>query len=147
MIIVYFLTWTFILYWIHRIIHKVSFLQKYHNDHHKFINQFGMQGWKWNNLFLFNDTKSSTIDLYITEVIPTFIFSWVTGQWWIFIFYYIWAAILQESLEHNKNLNLPLFTFGKWHLIHHKNFRKNYGLFFPIWDIIFNTYRHVDKRK
>lgn len=142
---IYFLIWILILYWIHRIIHKFAYLQKWHRDHHRYINQFGSQGWKWNNLLLFNDTKDSTIDLYITEVIPTFIFSWITGQWWIFIFYYCWAAILQESLKHNKNINIPFFSFGKWHLIHHQNPKKNFSLFFPIWDIIFNTYKNVDK--
>ena len=143
MFIVYFLLWTFLLYWIHRIGHKISFIKKYHNEHHRHININGMQGWRWNNLLLYNDTKKSTIDLYITEVIPTLIFSMVTQQWWIFIFYYIWAAFFQENYEHNPKLNLPGFTSGKWHLIHHRNYNKNYGLFFPIWDIIFGTYKKV----
>lgn len=140
--IIYFLFWTLILYWIHRISHNVFFLKKYHLDHHTYINKHGSNGWEWNNLFLFNDTRKSTIDLWLTEVIPTIIFSWITNQWWIFLLYYVWAAVFQENLEHNKNINFPLLTSGKWHLIHHRQFTKNYSLFFPIWDIIFGTYKN-----
>jgi sterol desaturase/sphingolipid hydroxylase (fatty acid hydroxylase superfamily) len=88
---------------------------------------------------LYNDTWLSTLDLYVTEVIPTLVFSLITGQWWISIFYYVWAAFLQEALEHNNKVDFPLITTGKWHLTHHYQPNKNYGLFFPIWDIIFKT--------
>lgn len=146
MIVVYFLCWTFILYWIHRLAHAVNFFKKYHWDHHSYINKNGSSGWNANNLLLFNDTRESTIDLWLTEVIPSFLFSLITGQWWVVIFYYLWAALLQETLEHNSKLNLfPLLTSGKWHLIHHKDAEKNFGLFIPLWDIIFGTYKNVDK--
>jgi sterol desaturase/sphingolipid hydroxylase (fatty acid hydroxylase superfamily) len=145
MIIIYFLAWTFMLYWIHVLAHQLPVVRKYHLDHHRFINKHGNSGWQLNNLFLYNDTVKSTFDLWITEVIPTLLFSWVTGQWWVSIVYYIWAAFLQEALEHKKNFNIPLLSAGKWHLIHHSAHSKNYGLFFPIWDIIFGTYKHVDK--
>ena len=144
MILFYFLLWTFILYWIHRIVHKTLVIKNWHWDHHVYITKHGALGWKWNNIFLFNDTWCSTLDLYITEVIPTLLFSLITGQWWIFLFYYSWAALFQENLEHNKNVNIPFIASGKWHLIHHKHPNKNYGLFFPIWDIIFGTYKNVD---
>jgi lathosterol oxidase len=139
MIVVYFLGWTLLLYWIHRIVHKLPYVKSWHWNHHSYILRYGMQGWHWNNLFLFNDTWTSTLDLWVTEVIPTILFSWITGQWWIFVFYYLWAAFLQESLEHNKNVNVPFFTSGRWHLVHHRHPNKNYGLFFSIWDIVFNT--------
>jgi sterol desaturase/sphingolipid hydroxylase (fatty acid hydroxylase superfamily) len=143
MIIIYFLSWTLFLYWIHRAGHKLPYVKSWHWDHHSHILRYGSQGWHWNNLFLFNDTWTSTLDLWITEVVPTIIFSWITGQWWIFVFYYLWAAILQESLEHNKEINFPILTSGQWHLIHHRHPNKNYGLFFPLWDIVFNTNKRV----
>lgn len=147
MVIVYFLSWTFILYWIHRLGHHTPFIKQVHWNHHSYVTKNGMQGWHWNNLFLFNDTWTSTVDLYITEVIPTILFSWITGQWWIFMLYYVWAAIFQEIIEHNKKINIPFFTSGQWHLIPHRFPNKNYSLFFPLWDILFGTYKHVDKRK
>jgi sterol desaturase/sphingolipid hydroxylase (fatty acid hydroxylase superfamily) len=141
-----FLTWTFSLYWIHRIGHKISFINFAHRDHHRFININGKTNWHWNNLFLFNDTWTSTLDLWITEVVPTVLFSIITGHWWISIFYYLWAALIQEMVEHNPKFNLyPLLTSGKWHLIHHQNPGRNFGLFLPIWDKLFGTHQDVRK--
>jgi sterol desaturase/sphingolipid hydroxylase (fatty acid hydroxylase superfamily) len=137
-----FLSWTLCLYGIHRIIHKIPYLKDFHNDHHLYVNRHNIK-WSCTNFFFFTDTWISTIDLWITEVIPTLIFSTLTGHWWIFWFYYIWAATLQENLEHNKNLNWYLLTSGKWHMIHHKRPNTNFGLFLPIWDKIFKTYQHV----
>lgn len=135
----YFFLWTFVLYWIHRATHKIPVIRRIHWDHHRYINQ-NYTKWNPNNLLLFNDTWTSTFDLWLTEVIPTFIFCMITGQWWIMIFYYCWAALLQESLEHNPKFNIPFLTSGKWHLIHHRSPNKNFGLFFSCWDIIFKTY-------
>ena len=143
--VVYFFIWTFFLYWIHRAGHRIKFVQRYHLEHHKFVNQNGVHKskWEWNNLFLFNDNKNSTLDLWITEVLPTLVFSFITGAWWIFFLYYVWAALFQEILEHKQNFNLPIFTAGQWHLQHHRNYKTNFGLFLPIWDILFGTYKKV----
>jgi len=148
LIVFYFLVWTLLLYWIHRVGHYLSLIKKYHFDHHRFISsqmriKQNPTSWHWSNLLLFNDTWKSTVDLWITEVIPTLIFSAVTGQWWIIIFYYFWAAIIQETIEHNPDFNIPLLSSGKWHLQHHHAVNVNYGLFFPLWDIVFKTYKPV----
>lgn len=140
--IVAFFTWTLFLYWIHRIGHKTPIVKTAHHDHHKFINIHGKTNWHWNNLFLFNDTWTSTADLWITEVIPTLIFSWITGHWWLSVFYYLWAALIQEMVEHNPKFSLyPFLTSGKWHLVHHRSPDKNFGLFTPVWDIVFKSYK------
>lgn len=139
MIIVYFFSWTLLLYWIHRFAHAIPVLREIHLDHHRFILNNDTR-WHWSNLFLFNDTWKSTLDLWLSEVIPTLLFSLVTGQWWISIFYYVWAAFIQETIEHNKNFNIPILTSGKWHMIHHRS-EKNYGLFTALWDKVFRTYK------
>lgn len=136
----YFLLWTFVLYWIHRLAHIVPLLKKYHFDHHKVVNLNEVK-WHWNNFLLYNDTPKSTIDLWLTEVIPTLVFSAVTGQWWISVFYYLWAALIQERIEHDADVNLPLLTSGKWHLVHHRHGSYNFGLFFSVWDRLFKTNR------
>jgi sterol desaturase/sphingolipid hydroxylase (fatty acid hydroxylase superfamily) len=146
-LIFHFLAWTLILYWIHRIGHNVSFINRFHREHHRFIsastkNNQRPNDWHLSNLFLFNDNWNSTIDLWITEVIPTLIYSSITGQWWIAIFYYLWAAFIQERVEHNPKFDIyPFLTSGKWHLVHHKIPDRNYGLFFPIWDQLFGTFK------
>lgn len=141
MIVFYFFLWTFILYWVHRAGHNVPFIRYYHLHHHNYIRNNKVK-WHWNNLFLFNDDLKSTTDLWLTEVIPTLIFCIVFGTWYILLFYYVWAGLFQERIEHNSKINIPFLTSGKWHLIHHSA-PCNYGLFFPIWDIIFRTYQKV----
>jgi len=143
MFVLYFLLWTLILYWIHRIGHSLPVMRNVHMHHHRFVLQHKTT-WHWSNLFLFNDDWTSTIDLWLTEVTPTILFAMVTDQWWILLFYYVWAAFIQETIEHNENFNIPILTSGKWHLIHHRS-TFNYGLFTPIWDIIFRTYTRVHK--
>jgi sterol desaturase/sphingolipid hydroxylase (fatty acid hydroxylase superfamily) len=138
-----FLMWTLCLYSIHILAHRVPLLRTLHRDHHAHIRVSNNSKWHWSNLLLFNDTWTSTADLWCTEVIPTLIFSAITGHWWISVFYYLWAALLQEALEHNPNNNWYPFTAGKWHLVHHQNSTKNYGLFIPLWDKLFKTEKHV----
>ena len=140
--VLYFFMWTFCLYWVHRAAHILPILKTYHFNHHKVINTNTIK-WNWNNLLLYNDTKESTIDLWLTEVIPTCIISYITGQWWLIVFYYLWASLIQERVEHNKHFNIPLLTSGKWHLNHHKDGKCNYGLFTSIWDIVFKTNRNI----
>ena len=138
-----FLMWTLVLYSIHVAAHRITVLRKLHKDHHAYIRIAKTTQWHWSNLVLFNDTWKSTADLWVTEVIPTVLFSYVTGHWWISVLYYLWAALLQETLEHNPHANFYPLTFGKWHLMHHKNSAKNFGLFIPVWDILFKTERKI----
>lgn len=128
------------IYWFHRAVHILPLVSQFHNDHHNQVNSGEITGLHWTNFFLFFDTWKSTADQWVTEVIPTFLLSLITGQWWIFGVYYIWAAFIQETVEHNSKFNLyPLLTSGQWHLIHHDFPNKNYGVLIPLWDIIFGT--------
>jgi sterol desaturase/sphingolipid hydroxylase (fatty acid hydroxylase superfamily) len=146
-----FLIWTLCLYVIHRVIHAhgaqympMVFLA--HAAHHGYINTHASPTWHCSNLLLYNDNWLSTVDLWFTEVIPTVIFAVVTGAWWILVFYYVWAAFIQECVEHSSDFNIsPILTSGQWHLQHHRDVTSNYGLFLPIWDWVFGTYRGVVK--
>jgi sterol desaturase/sphingolipid hydroxylase (fatty acid hydroxylase superfamily) len=140
-----FLLWTFVVYWMHRAAHVIPFMRRFHMDHHKQVTNQTINGLSWKNAFLWFDSKESTIDQWLTEVIPTIVISSITGHWWLFVAYYIWAAFIQEAVEHNKKINLyPFITSGKWHLIHHDYPNKNYGVFFPVWDIVFGTRKKLD---
>ena len=140
-----FLLWTFVVYWMHRAAHVIPFMRRFHMDHHKQVTNQTINGLSWKNAFLWFDSKESTIDQWLTEVIPTIVISSIAGHWWLFVAYYIWAAFIQEAVEHNKKINLyPFITSGKWHLIHHDYANKNYGVFVPIWDIVFRTRKKLD---
>jgi sterol desaturase/sphingolipid hydroxylase (fatty acid hydroxylase superfamily) len=143
--VITFLSWTFLFYLMHRAAHILPFMRKYHMDHHKQVTQQTVQGLNWKNFFLYFDSWESTCDQWLTEVIPTLLFCIVTNQWWIAVFYYIWAGYIQEAIEHNDKINLyPFLTSGRWHLIHHDDPNKNYGVFFPIWDMLFKTWKPLD---
>lgn len=144
--IFHFIVWTFVIYWCHRLAHIIPVIRDIHYDHHKFVNHNTVD-WHWSNLFLFNDTWKSTVDLWITEVIPTIIVSLFVG-WWLFIAYYLWAAFIQERIEHNENFNWYPLTSGRWHMVHHRNASYNFGIFIPIWDIMFRTWKpiHGDRK-
>jgi len=144
MFILWFLLWTLMIYWIHRLGHITPLIRQIHFGHHRFIAQNEPPKWHWSNILLYQDNWISTADVWITEFIPTIIFCLITDQWWIAIFFYVWSAFIQESIEHNPSFNkYPLFTSGKWHLIHHTNGDYNYGIFVPIWDILFKSYKSI----
>ncbi len=133
-----FFLWTLLMYWAHRVVHSSKILGYFHIQHHKVINNKETK-WHWNNVLLYNDDIKSTIDLWITDVIPTLIFCYFTGQWWIFFVYYFYAAFFQESIEHSCKVNIPLISSGRWHLVHHGDLRYNYGFVFTFWDKLFKT--------
>lgn len=132
--------WTFILWFMHVLGHKVPFFMYYHSDHHYQVYMKRSGKWKPTFLLTYIDSYKSTVDAWLTEYIPTIIFCYITGAWWIAILYYLWAVTFNELLEHNDKIDLyPFDTSGKWHLVHHEHPNKNYGLVTPIWDIIFGT--------
>ena len=142
--ILVFILWTFMIYWMHRIVHMIyiPYLYEWHMDHHKQVSQNKILGLHWSNLFLYNDTWKSTLDLWAIEVIPTIIFCWIFNCWWIFFVYWFWAAFIQEAIEHNKNFDwYPWLTSGKWHILHHNQSKFNFGVYFPIWDILLKTHK------
>jgi sterol desaturase/sphingolipid hydroxylase (fatty acid hydroxylase superfamily) len=144
--IITFLGWTLYLYCLHRIAHSghIPFLRRAHMAHHAQIRVNGTTHWHWTNLFLFTDTWAVTRDMWVTEIIPTIVFAIVFNSYWLLAVYYIWAAFLQEPLEHRQGLRIYPFTMGSWHLRHHKDVYCNYGLFLPIWDKLFGTEAKVD---
>jgi sterol desaturase/sphingolipid hydroxylase (fatty acid hydroxylase superfamily) len=101
----------------------------------------------WQNMFLYSDDWIGTADLFMTEVIPTLIFCYFTGQWWIFAVYYIWTAFIQKWVEHTPKFSVWSFSAEQCHLKHHTNWRTNYSISFPIWDIIFKTYTLVRSKQ
>lgn len=141
--IIYFFSWTLVLYWSHRLCHIIPGLKQIHWHHHRYVTDQQPQ-WMWQNIFLFSDDWMSTLDIIVTEIIPTLVFCYFTGQWWVFGIYYVWTAFIQEWIEHNKNFNIWPFSAGKFHLNHHSNWRYNYSLFFPIWDYVFGTAKPVE---
>ena len=144
MIFFWFMLWTLMIYWMHRLAHVLPLLKKVHFGHHRTISTNRPPKWCFNNILMFQDNWISTVDVVIFELIPTVLFCLITGEWWILGLYYFWSAFIQESIEHNPNFNkYPWITSGQWHLIHHKK-ECNFGLFTSIWDIVFCTNSNIN---
>jgi len=135
-----FLAWVLVLYCAHRICHVIPFLKKIHLYHHDFINTSQPQ-WDWKNIFLWTNDFGETMDLWVTEGIPTLAFCTVTGHWWIFVWWWIWAGLIEQFIEHNPKFDVPFLSAGKHHLQHHKYYNVNYSTFFPLWDWVLGTYK------
>jgi sterol desaturase/sphingolipid hydroxylase (fatty acid hydroxylase superfamily) len=145
MFVIYFILWTFVLYWLHRFFHNVPILKEMHMVHHMHVTLgTGSSDWNWKHMFLWIDDWKVTVDLWLMETIPTIIFCWILDQWWILAFYWFWTAFVQERIEHNINFNWYPLTSGRWHMVHHINANYNFGIFIPIWDIVFNTRKSFD---
>lgn len=143
--IFYFILWTLLIYWCHRAMHVVPLLKEFHLDHHRVVDKGEIRGFHWTNVLLYFDNFESTVDQWLTEVVPTIIFCLITGSWWIAIFYYVWAAFIQEQVEHEYDFNLmPFITSGRWHLLHHDDKDKNFGFLTFIWDRLFETEKKLD---
>lgn len=141
-ICVEFLAWTLMLYWIHRLAHRVPVIKRIHFGHHKFIRCHRPPRWHWSNVLLFQDDWISTLDVWITEIVPTVLFCWITGAWWIAVAFYLWSALVQEQIEHNPKFDCyPWLTSGTWHLQHHANGVCNFGIFVTLWDRVFGTFQ------
>lgn len=142
MIILYFLIWTLVLYLFHRLAHHIPFLWYYHQDHHNQVSMNSNKGSHWSNYFLFFDTWKSTVDQWLLEIIPTIVLCLLLQDFSLLFFYYVWAVFIQERIEHNNNFDLfPFLTSGRWHMVHHIHYRKNYGVFVFIWDWLLGTYK------
>lgn len=137
-----FILWTLVLYTCHRLAHSLPFLWYYHQDHHVQISMATNKGHHWSNYFLFFDSWKSTIDQWLIEIIPTIVLCLVLQDFFLLLFYYVWAVFIQEKIEHDINFNFfPFLTSGKWHMVHHNYCDKNYGVFIFFWDWLFGTYR------
>lgn len=146
MIVFQFFTWTLVVYFIHRAVHVFPAIGKYHLAHHKYVRYHHSKiGWRWTNLLLWNDNWKTTVDLWTTEVIPAILICVWSGSWWFLLAYWLWSAFVQERIDHDSNFHCFPLASGRWHMEHHKNSRVNFGIIIPLWDIIFETYKHVDR--
>ena len=145
MFIVYFLLWTLVLYWVHRAVHKLPYLKDIHKEHHRYVVRSKESGIALRHLLLVHKSKDYTIDLWITEVIPTIVFSLLTGQIWILIVYYVWAALFQTSTKYDSNFDVFPITWGSWTLLHYRHNSNNFGSVFSLWDRLFKTNKGINQ--
>lgn len=147
--IVQFFLWTLLVYLIHRAAHyrsKYNFLLKIHLQHHR-INYLNKNNrvFKWYYIFFYFGSVKATVDVVLTLTLPA-VFVYLmhppTGVY-ILIIHYLYEVFLSEGLlDHNPAIRGKLtkvFSWGEYHLKHHKNPKCNFGLIITLWDKVFRT--------
>lgn len=135
----YFLGWTFIAYWTHRAAHAFDFLWKFHREHHVVVYEGKFEFSWWNLVGWVNDWKS-TLDDWLTEIIPLGLYIWIfPAAWPVVIYYYIDSSLSEGILDHNPRIDVPGLAMGRYHLAHHDDMRVNFDNYTRLWDWVFGT--------
>lgn len=155
-----FLLWTLASYALHRLAHVKSPynpLFKIHLAHHKA--EYGKEKnydfkWPgWRSFVLWFGDLQSTLDVWITLIIPAIVVSILFTQthFTVLIGVYLYEVFLSEhNLDHNPEITGPItrvLAIGQYHLTHHHYPKYNYGLYLTLWDIVFITTRPKDLRR
>lgn len=149
--------WTLAIYWLHRwshIHHRFNPLWWIHRAHHAepYLREDSRPQWPKLGQFLFwlGGVRLS-LDVILVMTLPLLAIVWVWPQYALplLVFHYLYEVFLSESvLDHNPRITnraTRWFAWGDFHLHHHVNLKKNYGLMLGLWDFVFGTAQVPDK--
>jgi len=143
-----YLLWTLYIYWIHRLAHyktKWNFLFYLHRDHHKLVLPQEIEAPTWYSYFFIRSTWKNTVDNFVSITLPLVILLFYDRSHGLplFIYSYIYETFLADGiLDHNVHIKgkiCNIFAFGRFHINHHLNVKKNFSLYISIWDFVFKT--------
>ncbi len=137
-VLVYFLAYDFFYYWFHRWQHTWPLLWRQHMLHHSETalnaTTAGRHHWLEEPIRVFTMTLPLAI-LFPGEPVVAGIGGLVIGAWVFFI---------HANLRLHLGPLTPVIVGPQLHRIHHsdqpQHTDKNFGAFFPIWDVLFGTY-------
>jgi len=120
----------FIFYWIHRSLHEVQSLRKYHAVHHRLRANHTV----WGGL---DENWQETIVIFMYLNAP-FLFISVTKEFYLM---YLIAGSFQTALMHGTSISFPPrpLVNATFHHTHHKYLTKNYAGAIMLWDYLFGT--------
>lgn len=146
-----FALWTFVIYWLHRfshIHHRLNPLWWIHRAHHAepYLREDSHPSWPNFGQYLFwlGGVRLS-LDVILVMTLPLLVIAWLWPQYGIplLVFHYFYEVFLSESvLDHNPRITGRItrwFAWGDFHLHHHVNLKRNYGLLVCFWDDLFGT--------
>ncbi|MEJ0062639.1 MAG: sterol desaturase family protein [Alphaproteobacteria bacterium] len=142
---------TFFSYWMHRLahVHKPwNPLWINHKPHHqiKYDEHTPVMVYDWREFIFWFGTWKQTLDVWITDTIPTILAACIIGGagWYILAFHYFYHVFLSGGLlEHNVKIKGPItriLACGQFHMQHHRKFDRNFGFVIGLWDYVFRTY-------
>jgi sterol desaturase/sphingolipid hydroxylase (fatty acid hydroxylase superfamily) len=98
---------------------------------------------RWHHFLLCFGSVSETLDIWFTLTLPLLVISLVLPVQGaaLLVFHYLYEIFCSDSqLDHNPSLSGPLtrvFAWGEYHLRHHSNPSRNFGLILTFWDRMF----------
>jgi sterol desaturase/sphingolipid hydroxylase (fatty acid hydroxylase superfamily) len=144
------LAWLALAYGIHRLAHwpaPGNRLYRWHRAHHAQAYLAASRRLCWHHLLLCFGSVSETLDIWITLTLPLLLIAWLLPQQGavLLLFHYLYEILFSDQrLDHNPSIHGPLtrvFAWGQYHLRHHADPRRNFGLILTLWDHVFATAR------
>lgn len=142
------LAWTGISYAIHRLAHVAGVWNQLHRIHraHHHPNYLKRDlKFRWYNLLFCFETIPETLDVWITLTLPAFALSAMDPEHGIILlcFHYIYEILLSDNrFDHNPAIGGQIIRWlacGQYHLEHHRDPSRNFGLLITFWDFVFRT--------
>jgi hypothetical protein len=141
-----FMVWLGMAYGIHRLAHwsvPWNLLHRLHSVHHQPGYLRRARRLRWQHFLLCFGSVSETLDIWFTLTLPLLVISLVLPVQGalLLVFHYLYEIFCSDSqLDHNPSLSGPLtrvFAWGDYHLRHHSNPSRNFGLILTFWDRLF----------
>ena len=140
--------WLGLAYGVHRISHlpgSWNRLNLWHRLHHAETYLQQSRIFHWHHALLCFGSIEETLDIWFTLTLPALLICLLfpAQGWALLLFHYFYEILLSDQrLDHNPKICGPLtkiFAWGQFHLSHHANQHRNFGLILTFWDYIFFT--------
>lgn len=109
-------------YWIHRTALHRWFYHGTHERHHL-------------------NPRDYVVIWYVPGIFLGLAFALPTAVWSGFVLGYVWFISMHHALHHWDPRPKWLERYARWHDLHHRNVRFNFGITHPLWDWAFGTYK------
>lgn len=142
------LGWLGLAYGIHRLAHwpaRWNRLQRLHAVHHAPAYFSRARTLRWHHFLLCFGSPAETLDIWITLTLPALLvcLAFPAQGPLLLVLHYAYEIVCSDQLlDHNPDLVGPitrLFAWGDYHLRHHRNPSRNFGLILTVWDHTFGT--------
>jgi len=137
-LLLFYCAFDFFYYWFHRMQHRVPLLWRQHRLHHteQDLNVTTTQRHHW--------LEEPLRVFFITIPMALLIDVGPAKAGWIGFSLGLWGFFIHANLRLSLGPLSPVFVGPQVHRIHHSVLRihqdRNFGAFFPIWDILFGTF-------
>lgn len=142
--------WLGLAYGIHRLAHwsrPWNRLHLWHRAHHAPSYLEEPRRFRWHHALLCFGSVPETLDIWVTLTLPLLLVALLLPQQGalLLLFHYVYEILFSDQrLDHNPRIRGPLtrvFAWGQYHLHHHADPRRNFGLILTVWDHVFATDR------